>query len=350
MIGDASTSLALARYESAKGAQIFQLPLELFPGFWGYAYLVLVKHEGETYRVLIDTGSGFGASNQQLEANLEQASHDSGLDLRLETLTHILITHGHIDHFGGLTFIRPRTRAKIGVHELDLRNLTNYEERLVIVTRRLDEYLAEAGEAEERRMRLIEMYNLTKSLYRSVQVDFTLEAVGMSVGPFEMLHVPGHCAGHVVIRLHDLLFSGDHVLASTSPHQSPERLTSSTGLGHYLHSLKDLSLWAGDGVRLTLGGHKDPIHDLQTRIHAIESLHQERLKTVLEILGEPQTLSGVSRALFGETSGYNALLAIEEAGAHLEYLYHRGLLGITNLAEISASTGCVPIIYQRLAS
>ena len=87
-----------------------------------------------------------------------------GQPFGLADLTHILITHGHIDHFGGLTYVRPRTQALLGVHELDLRNLTNYEERLTVVSRRLKEYLIEAGVARETIARVcIEMYKITKS-------------------------------------------------------------------------------------------------------------------------------------------------------------------------------------------
>lgn len=341
-------SQVVERFESAGGAQVFQIPLEVFPGFWGFAYLALVNRQGEAYRVLIDSGSGFGVSNQNLEAGLEQSGRQSGQDVRLENLTHVLITHGHIDHFGGLSYVRPRTDARIGVHERDVRNLTNYEERLVIVTRRLREYLVEAGVAPGRLEHLLEMYNLTKSLYHSIRVDFTYEAAGMALGPFEMLHVPGHCAGHVAIRLDDLLFSGDHVLEETSPHQSPEQLTASTGLDHYLKSLDNLRGWA-KGIRLTLGGHKQPVTDLHGRIRAIEELHHKRLQTVLDILNEPDTVAGVSKKLFGEVNGYNVLLALEEAGAHVEYLYQRGYLEITNLEEIGASSGRVPIYYRRLS-
>jgi hypothetical protein len=51
--------------------------------------------------------------------------------------------------------------------------------------------------------------------------------------------------------------------------------------------------------------------------------------------------------LFGETHGYNVLLALEEAGAHVEYLYQRGELGIENLQELAGSSGPVPIHYRR---
>jgi glyoxylase-like metal-dependent hydrolase (beta-lactamase superfamily II) len=169
----------------------------------------------------------------------------------------------------------------------------------------------------------------------------------MRLGPFRFLHVPGHCPGHVVIRLHDVLFSGDHVLSDISPHQSPEQLTHSTGLEHYLESLDALRSWAA-GVSLALGGHNDPIPNLSGRLDAIQQLHSQRLQQVLEILDEPHTIAEVSRALFGEVHGYNVLLALEETGAHVEYLYQRGLLGIENLGEMENSGAPVPIRYRCL--
>ena len=334
-------------FHTSGGGRIVQIPLQEFPILWGQVYLALVEHDSQSFRVLIDAGSGFGVCNQHLETGLQAASQALGEQLGLESLTHILITHGHIDHFGGLNSIQPRSPARIGVHELDLRNLTHYEERIAIVSRRLADFLVEAGVSDERRGQLIDMYKLAKSLYRSVKVDFTYEAVGMRLGPFEMLHVPGHCAGHVVIRLHDVLFSGDHVLNQTSPHQSPEKLTHSTGLEHYLKSLDGLESWAGD-IRLTLGGHEQPIHDLPARLEAIRSLHRQRLAQVLAYLSEPRTIAEASQHLFGEVHGYNVLLALEEAGAHIEYLYQRGRLGIANLAEIEANPNPALIRYQRL--
>lgn len=332
---------AVQHFTTSGGAEIYQLPLEPFPGFWGYAYLVLV----DDYRVLIDTGSGFGEGNQQLEAGLQSVSEQVGQKINLDYLNHILITHGHIDHFGGLSYICPRTQAKIGVHELDKRNLTNYEERLMVVSRRLREFLLEAGVSAGRIEKLLEMYQITKSLFHSVRVDFTYEASGMRLGPFEFLHVPGHCAGQVVIRLHDVLFTGDHILNEISPHQAPEHLTLSTGLEHYLHSLEATRPWARQ-ARLALGGHKDPIFNIEKRIDDIHELHQNRLQNVLDLLKEPKTIQEVSHSLFGDVSGYNVLLALEEAGAHVEYLYQRGVLAIENLSELESSAGPLPVYYR----
>ena len=62
----------------------------------------------------------------------------------------------------------------------------------------------------------------------------------------------------------------------------------------------------------------------------------------------PGTILELSKSLFGRANGYNALLALEEAGAHVEYLYQRGNLGIKNLEELEAIKEPVALYYQRL--
>jgi glyoxylase-like metal-dependent hydrolase (beta-lactamase superfamily II) len=328
-------------YTTADNAQIYQIPLHEFPGLIGNVYLAIQ----DKYRVLIDTGSGLGESNQELEKGLEEISNLRGEDCSLSKLSHIFITHGHIDHFGGLPYIRERTTAKICIHELDRRIISNHQERLSLVAHRLEEYLTEAGVNPEQLTKLLDMYKITKSLFRSVNMDSTYEAMRMKLGPFKFIHVPGHCAGHVVIRLHDILFSGDHILEKTSPHQAPEQITLSTGLDTYLSSLEIVRPLTKK-VKLTLGGHENPVHDLGKRIDEIRSVHHARLQRVLKILRKPHTIADVSKYLFGMVEGYTSLLALEEAGAHVEYLYQRGFLQITNLREIEENSKLVPIRYQ----
>ncbi len=328
----------IREWTTAGGTSVFRLPVEAFPGFWAYAYLVRLE-EGWA---LVDSGSGVERANEGLEEGLR------AVGAAWEDLTLVLLTHAHIDHFGGLNFVRQRApQARIGVHELDRRTVTNYEERLAVVARRLRAFLLEAGVRPQRVNDLLQMYLSLKTFFQSEQVDFTYEAVGMTVGPLRLLHLPGHCPGQVAIRLDDVLFVGDHVLSDISPHQAPESLTLYTGLGHYLASLRALENWTS-GVRLTLGGHQRPIEDLRARIEAIRQVHRERLARVLALLETPHTVAEISRALFGEVHGYNVLLALEEAGAHVEYLYLHGCLGIANLAEVEQADGGVPLRYYRL--
>jgi glyoxylase-like metal-dependent hydrolase (beta-lactamase superfamily II) len=338
----ALNSHVIQRFESDGGAEVFLLPIEIFPGMSANVYLI----HFQDYLVLVDCGSNFHKANQQLEEQLNKAGELLGEPVDLAALTHILITHGHIDHFGGLAHIAPKTSALIGIHELDLRNLANFEERLIMVSRLLRQFLNESGfdgpEIEE----LIELYMLPKSLFASVRVDFTLSNLGNELEPFRFLHVPGHSAGHVVIRLHDLLFSGDHVLKNINPHLAPESLTQYTGLAHYLQSLQALQAWAGN-PRLTLCGHEDPIERLDQRIDELRQLHEQRLERALKFMGQPHTVKQVAEELFNRHEGYDYLLAVEEAGAYVEYLYQRGLLAIENLDKVNAGKNSVPIRFRR---
>lgn len=328
-------------YKTSGEAEIYQIPIHEFPGLVGNVYFVAIGK----FRVLIDAGSGLGDSNQELERGLEEISTLRRENSKFANLSHIFITHGHIDHFGGLPYICEQTTAKICIHELDRRIVSNHQERLALAAHRLEEFLTEAGVEPEQRAMMLDMYKITKSFYRSVQVNATYEAMGMKIGPFRFVHVPGHCAGHVVIRLHDMLFSGDHILEKTSPHQAPEQITLSTGLDTYLKSMEKIRPLSHE-IKLILGGHENPMYNLGKRIDEIRAIHHKRLQSVLIFLTEPHTIAEVSKSLFGKVEGYTTLLALEEAGAHVEYLYMRGFLQIVNLSEIEENTKLVPILYQ----
>jgi hypothetical protein len=87
--------------------------------------------------------------------------------------------------------------------------------------------------------------------------------------------------------------------------------------------------------------------DVYGRIGAIRRSHEERLNKVLDICAEPRSVAEISRQLFGSVKSYHVLLALEEAGAHVEYLYERGELAAENLEEIEQ--GRTPVIrYQKV--
>src|SRR5512133_3753043 len=177
-----SQSLTFAVFETLGGAKIHRLPLEVFPKFWAYAYVV----QKDEFCVLIDAGSGTETSHENLLAGLDQTK------LQLSDLTHILLTHAHIDHFGGLSKLRPITTAKIGVHELDVQTVAHHEARLALIGRRLASFLAETGLAEETREHVLSMYRFSKAIYQSTPVDFSYESIDMQLGPFEFIQLPGH--------------------------------------------------------------------------------------------------------------------------------------------------------------
>jgi len=244
-----------------------------------------------------------------------------------------------------LAFVKEHTDAEVGIHELDRRVLTNYEERLIVATKALGIYFERAGINPSLRKSLFDMYGFAKKHIRSIDVDFSLEDEGIIDG-MEFIHAPGHCPGQVCIRLGDVLLSADHVLSRTTPHQSPESITHYMGLDHYADSLRKLLKY--EGIRLALGGHEDAIHDLYGRIHAIRASHNRKLDRIRKIMrehGAPMTISQISKAMYPEVEGYHILLAIEEAGAHIEYLYQHGNLTIANLKEFEAAPNPA-ILYE----
>lgn len=198
-------------FETSGGGIIHRIPLEAFPNFWVYAYLV----QKDSYCVLIDAGSGADTSHENLLSGFYQA------EIQPSELTHIFLTHAHIDHFGGLAKVRPLTSARIGCHELDVQTVAHHEASLARTGQRLTSFLAETGLAEETREQVLSIYRFSKALYQSVPVDFTYEAIDMQLGPFELVHLPGHCPGHVAIRVDDVIFCGDMIVEGVTPHLSP---------------------------------------------------------------------------------------------------------------------------------
>jgi glyoxylase-like metal-dependent hydrolase (beta-lactamase superfamily II) len=320
--------------ETPGGAKIHRIPVEAFPGFWAYVYVV----RQENYCVLIDTGSGTDSSHANLLSGLQQAG------LQPSDLTHVFLTHAHIDHFGGLTKLRPLTNARIGVHELDLQTVAHHEARLALIGRRLASFLADTGLAEETREHILSIYRFTKAIYRSVPVDFTYEAMDMHVGPFEFIHLPGHCPGHVAIRLDDVVFCGDMVVEKVTPHLSPESINPYSGLDHYLESLRRLQQWSKE-ARLILNGHNDVITDLPAQIESTKQNILRRMSKAIEVLSVPLTIEEVCRAVYGDMGGYNHLLVLEKTGAYVEYFYEHGMIEITNPDELEQGG---PARYQRL--
>ena len=185
------------RFDAAGGLGIYKLRLQAFPDFYANAYLIL----GADTPTLVDVGSGWASSNDDLVTAFAELQTEHGEHVSLADVGRIIITHGHLDHFGGLTFVRDHTDAPIGVHALDRRVLTNFEERLVLAAKSLRAFLVQAGLSEKRLADI-----------------------------FRFFHVPGHCPGQVCVQVADVLFTADHGLSRITPHQSPESITRNVGL------------------------------------------------------------------------------------------------------------------------
>jgi len=329
------------RFESNSGVRIYRISSEAFPGFIVHVYLLLEAG----VPTLIDAGSGFGDANAQIMAGLERVRTEFGETVVPADIRRIIITHGHIDHFGGLTFLHERMpQAEIAIHQLDARILTAFEERVAVAKKGIRQFLQQAGVGGAMLQGFLDVYGYSKKNMHSLPVAHTL-ADHQQWDGMRFIHTPGHCPGQVCIAIGDVLLSADHVLPEISPHQAPESIMPYTGLGHYLDSLHKIS--EVPGVRLTLGGHQGPIADVYKRVVEIRQSHERKLDKILAIIEkspEPMTINEVSQRLYLHVKGFHVLLAIEEVAAHVEYLYQHNRLAIANLDQFQGEEN-PPIRY-----
>ena len=336
---EAHDACGVKRYQTAGGRVIYLLPVETFPDHVNNVYLVRDRE----HRFLFDAGTprdsardDFARAGRVLAALFDEPR-------ALERIDDLIVSHAHADHFSGVGRWREQG-ARIHVHELDARVISNFEERIVVASRAVRQFLQEAGVADEERAELDRMYVGTKSLYRSVPVDRTLTDGAVVCGAVAH-HVPGHCPGMICLQIDNVLLTADHILPRITPLQSPESLTQSNGLDHYFDSLEKIRRVGG--IDLGLPAHETPIPRLAQRIAEIEAFHRARLDKVRELCAgdEPRTLQQIAAAMFGAQQGYGRLLAYQETGAHVEWLARRGLLEIANLEDFRTQLN--PVVYYR---
>ncbi len=326
-------------FESSGGVKVYRLPVEAFPNHVTNCYLML-----DDTITLIDTGSGWDESNRDLVKGFDTLRADFGEALSLKDVGRVIVTHGHIDHFGGVNFVVEESGAELGIHELDASVIQHFSERLLTSTHALHHFLNRSGMAPKWVDTLLQMNKWSKDTFQARPVDFTFHEGQILDTPLTAYHAPGHCPGQVCMQLHDILFTADHVLSRVTPNQAPESITRNTGVGHYLEALRKVKKL--EGIRIALGGHELSMENWQERIDDTIAFHEGRLAKTYDLLNEPKTMAQVSTGLFGKRVDYHILLAMLETGAHLEYLYERGRLVIVNVEDLEADATVAPLYRQ----
>jgi glyoxylase-like metal-dependent hydrolase (beta-lactamase superfamily II) len=131
-----------------------------------------------------------------------KAVQDSGHDPK--NIRHLILTHGHIDHAGSAAEVLARTGARSYAHsaDLDLIRTGHAEHPGTTVTPGLIPKLIH--------LLFIKPGGTT---YKPFSVDQTLEdGERLRMAPdVEVIHSPGHCAGHValLLRHEGVLIAGD---------------------------------------------------------------------------------------------------------------------------------------------
>jgi glyoxylase-like metal-dependent hydrolase (beta-lactamase superfamily II) len=241
----------------------------------------------------------------------------------------MLFTHAHSDHYGGAALLQQTTGAWLAVHPAELDRLAaetaTRSDDLAPMLRRFDLSDAEvAATLELLEPRLAHSRPSALPARRLADGD----AFPLRDGTLVAVHTPGHAAGHTCF-VHEsagVVFSGDHVLATTTPNVGHGPDESGSPLAEYLDALERVEVL---GDMLSLPGHEERV-PVGPRARALIGHHEARLaEAAAAVRTGHNTVRAVAERMtwslsFQEYGSLDRMMALREAFAHLIVLEGRG--------------------------
>lgn len=337
--------------EIAPGVLRSQLPVNL-PGLGHVNCYLLADERGVA---VVDPGLPGPASFAALERRLADAGY-SVADVHTA-----VITHSHLDHFGGAERLRHLAGTEILTHETfrPIWESTEVTDSPEVAESPEVPTLEEEGDQDDRPPWLALQHNPwgtqreampAKELRawqeiarddprwfatpRPTRTVVDAQVVRLARRDWLCLHTPGHTEDHLCLfdPEYGIMLSGDHVLPTITPHISglsphPDPLA------RFFESLRRMGTI--DGVTTVLPAHGHPFEDLAGRAKAIRRHHENRLDVIRNAAGElgTGTVPQYMQRLFSERSWGN--MAESETFAHLEHLR---VLGELDAAERDGQT------------
>ena len=278
----------------------------------------------EAPRTLVDAGIKTEASFDTLKKGLETIGY--GLD----SIERILITHGHIDHYGQAKRLSYFSGAPIYIHPKEYGRIRSIIHSLGY----LKSILMRNGAPEALVNGAIQFIESAQNMADPLEEAFFLndgDAISFKSMTWKTLLLPGHSPGLICFHWPEkkILFTGDHLLKKITPnpvlnvpeYRLPFRYPS---LKDYLTSLEEVEKL---DISLLLPGHGEEVHDMKGLIQKIFAHHKERMEHVLLSLshGEKTTFE-VAMDLFPGVPPFEIFLGISEAVGHLDIMKEKGIV------------------------
>ena len=275
---------------------------------------------------LIDTGPRTDPARAALEHGL------ADLGYRLTDVARIIVSHGHVDHYGLAGDIVQVSGAKVFAHP---RTRPLLEEHSKERERRRDYYgkqLAEAGVPADSQATLEHILRGFRHFGSEVSITGTLdEGDEIDIGgrSWQVCFMPGHAGGLICLLQpdHGTFLSSDHLLRDISSNPFfepplPGQTQRRRALVDYVASLERTSELE---FSVAWPGHGAPIHAHRTLIKDRLAHHQRRAERILGVLvNGPHTIYALSEAIFSDLNPMDRFLSISEVLAHLEWLEDQG--------------------------
>jgi glyoxylase-like metal-dependent hydrolase (beta-lactamase superfamily II) len=196
---------------------IFRFPIPVpFADAGGPVNAYAILDEGGSWS-LFDAGVGTAEGIAALDAQLAAAK------LELAKLSRIIVSHGHIDHYGNAERLARATGVPVWLHPDEVHRACG-DGRWFIELEAHRGYYRELGVPEPHLDAMVQAGD-TGQLYGEqldqARLSFLAEGQAFRFARFEaqVRHFPGHTPGLVCLHAPEqrLLFSDDHLLAKTSP-------------------------------------------------------------------------------------------------------------------------------------
>ena len=275
--------------------------------------------------VVIDTGYAFAWP--ELSAQL------AAEDIQLGDIAAILLTHGHPDHASGASELVPRSGAAVHLHPQDHPKLApDYLEVKAQQYQRLRPWFRREGVPDREFDAYVARFEAPRHRF---EFDLRPESLAdgqrleLPTGPLTVLATPGHTPGHVLFHDEErrLAFSGDHLLAETSPNPLLDFDEDDRRYRSFPDYLSSLARVRGLDVDLWCPGHGRAISAAPPVIDSLHEFYGVRQAALVECAGEQGATSfELSRALFPDASGLDRFLSLSETVGHVDALVERRVL------------------------
>ena len=318
---------------------IYRIPLPLPVSKLRHINTYLVR--GDNGYLLVDTGWNTKESFNSLKKQLAEIGVDG------KEIARIVVTHVHPDHYGLAGKLKNLFGATLAFHHLEKDFIETRYVSMEELIQVLGQLLHRNGVPPDR---LAELQKASLPMLKFVtptMPDITLyggETITCGDFSFNVLPTPGHTAGHICLYEPDkkILFSGDHILPTITPHVGLHPQSSPNPLGDYLDSINSLKRL---DVELVLPGHEQPFTGFQERIEGMILHHRMRnaeimgalghdSKTAFQLSTEITWLHDVNGVGWYKLADWDKRMAILETLAHLEAMRAKGELEKFNRNDI----------------
>ncbi len=276
---------------------------------------------------LIDTGTVKSAP--VLERELR------AIGTAFSDIDQIVLTHGHIDHYGAAKRIIRGAGRPIPVLA-NLEDRTLIERGIEVSEKQFSRYYRLMGVPFRFHISLLLVRLLFMSMAEQCSVDRPIsegDTIAMGGYTARVIATPGHTRGSVSLYLEKegLLFPGDHILGHITPNAFvmleadfvlPRRMSQV----EFYHSLEKIEALA---PRKVYPAHGDPIDDVGAVIAMFREQFSTRQRKIMAILaGGENTVYRIGRTLFPDIKGkrlpLEIFLLVSEVYTHLQVLQKEG--------------------------